>query len=126
MNNAVFGKTMKNVRNHVDVQFLTHWDGRYSAEAMIAKPHFHSRSVFSENLVAIEMRKLEVKFNKPIYVCVFSTYPRRVCMKFKYMLPTSICYRCFVKNVKSYIPTLTVSYITSSVTTYMISDETRF
>ncbi|RLU16472.1 hypothetical protein DMN91_010540 [Ooceraea biroi] len=26
------------------------------------------RSIFSENLVAIEMRKIEVKFNKPIYV----------------------------------------------------------
>ncbi|XP_024872855.1 uncharacterized protein LOC112455281, partial [Temnothorax curvispinosus] len=49
MNNAVFGKTMENVRDHVD-------------------PNFHSRSVFSENLVAIELRRLEVKFNKPIYV----------------------------------------------------------
>jgi len=44
------------------------WEGRYGAEAMIAKPNFHSRSVFSENLVAIEMHKLEMKFNKPIYV----------------------------------------------------------
>jgi len=34
----------------------------------IAKPNFHSRSVFSENLVAIEMRKLEMKFDKSIYV----------------------------------------------------------
>ncbi|KYN16525.1 hypothetical protein ALC57_11209, partial [Trachymyrmex cornetzi] len=62
MNNAVFGKTMENVRDLVDVE------GRYGAEAMIAKPNFHSRSVFSENLVAIELRKLEVKFDKPIYV----------------------------------------------------------
>ncbi|XP_018362816.1 PREDICTED: uncharacterized protein LOC108760996, partial [Trachymyrmex cornetzi] len=68
MNNAVFGKTMENVRNHIDVKLLTQWDGRYGAEAMIAKPNFHSRSVFSENLIAIEIRKLEVKFNKPIYV----------------------------------------------------------
>ncbi|XP_011688853.1 PREDICTED: uncharacterized protein LOC105450617 [Wasmannia auropunctata] len=68
MNNAVFGKTMENVRNHVDVRLLTKWEGRFDAEAMIAKPNFHSRSVFSENLVAVEMRKLEVKFNKPIYV----------------------------------------------------------
>ena len=35
---------------------------------MIAKPNFHSRNVFSENLVAIEIRKLEVKFGKSIYI----------------------------------------------------------
>ncbi|XP_070170843.1 uncharacterized protein [Polyergus mexicanus] len=68
MNNAVFGKTMENVRNHSNVRLVTRWDGRYGAEAMIAKPNFHSRSVFAEDLVAVELRKLEVKFNKPIYV----------------------------------------------------------
>ncbi|KYM85251.1 hypothetical protein ALC53_04772 [Atta colombica] len=60
-NNAVFGKTMQNVRNHVNVRLVTRWDEKYGVEAMIAKPNFHSRSVFSENLVAIEMRKLEVR-----------------------------------------------------------------
>ncbi|XP_011066197.1 PREDICTED: uncharacterized protein LOC105153186 [Acromyrmex echinatior] len=65
MNNAVFGKTMKNVRDHVNVRLVMRWDGRYGIEAMIAKPNFHSRSVFSENL--IEIRKLEVKFDKTIY-----------------------------------------------------------
>ena len=55
MNNAVFDKTMKeeNVRNHVDVKLITKWDGRYGTEAMIAKPNFHSRSVFTENLIAV-------------------------------------------------------------------------
>jgi len=45
-------------------------------EAMIAKPNFHSRNVFSENLVAIEVRKLEMKFDKLIYVdmCILDIY----------------------------------------------------
>ncbi|XP_026824313.1 uncharacterized protein LOC113561693 [Ooceraea biroi] len=90
MNNAVFGKTMENVRNHVDVKLLAKWNGRYDAEAMIAKPNFHSRSVFSENLVAIEMRKLEVKFNKPIYVGICILDISKVCLyefHHEYMLP---------------------------------------
>ncbi|XP_050457754.1 uncharacterized protein LOC126854768 isoform X2 [Cataglyphis hispanica] len=90
MNNAVFGKTMENVRNHVDVKLLTKWDGRYGAEAMIAKPNFHSRSVFSENLIAVELRKLEVKFNKPIYVGMCILDISKVCLyefHHEYMLP---------------------------------------
>ena len=66
MNNAIFGKTMENVRDRVDVELLTQWEGRYGAEVMIAKPNFHS--IFSENLIAIELYKFEVKFDKLIYV----------------------------------------------------------
>ncbi|XP_036144958.1 uncharacterized protein LOC118646366 [Monomorium pharaonis] len=90
MNNAVFGKTMENVRNHVDVKLLTKWKGRYGVEAMIAKPNFHSRSIFSENLIAVELKKLKVKFNKPIYVgmCILDIF--KTCLyefHHEYMLP---------------------------------------
>jgi len=37
---------MENVRNHVNVKLLTKWEGRYGAEAMIAKPNFRSQSIF--------------------------------------------------------------------------------
>ncbi|KYN15671.1 hypothetical protein ALC57_12102 [Trachymyrmex cornetzi] len=90
MNNAVFGKTMENVRNHVDVKLITKWDGQCGAEAMIAKPNFHSRSVFAENLIAVELRKLEVKFNKPIYVGMCILDISKVCLyefHHEYMLP---------------------------------------
>ena len=34
----------------------------------MAKPNFKNSSVFTENLVAIQMRKLCVEYNKPVYV----------------------------------------------------------
>jgi len=89
MNNAVFDKTMENVRNHVDVQLLMRWDGRYGAETMIAKSIFHSRSVFSEDLEAIEMHKLEVTFDKSIYVgmCILDIFTCLYEFHLEYMLP---------------------------------------
>ena len=75
MNNAVFSKTMENVRKHVDVKPVNHWGGPYGAEAMIAKHNFHSCSIFKENLVAVQHTKTEVYLNKPIYVglCVLDS-----------------------------------------------------
>ncbi|XP_070170392.1 uncharacterized protein [Polyergus mexicanus] len=78
------------LRNHSNVRLVTRWDGRYGAEAMIAKPNFHSRSVFAEDLVAVELRKLEIKFNKPIYVgmCILDISKIRLYeFHYEYMLP---------------------------------------
>lgn len=70
MNNAIYGKTMENVRNYSNVKLLTKWEGRYGAEAQIAKPNFKSSTVFDENFVAIELNRAEIYLNKPIYIGV--------------------------------------------------------
>jgi len=103
MNNAVFDKTMVNVRNLVDIKLVTKWDDQYGVEAMIAKPNFHRRSVFAKNLIAVELRKL-VKFNKPIYVGMSILDISKVCTNFI----TSICYHYFATNIK--LCTSTVSF----------------
>ncbi|XP_078032837.1 uncharacterized protein LOC144467773 [Augochlora pura] len=68
MNNAVYGKTMENVRNRRDVKLVSQWDGRYGAENLIARPNYHSHVVFSEDFVAIELNRMSVMFDKPIYI----------------------------------------------------------
>lgn len=71
MNNSIFGKTMENVDKRVDVKLITHWEDRgkrRGAGSLISKLNFKNISIFSENFVAIQMEKLRVVYNKPIYV----------------------------------------------------------
>ena len=65
MNNSVFGKTMENVRNHRDIKLVTS-EKRRSIYA--SEPNYHSTKYISEDLLVMEMRKVEVKMNKPIYL----------------------------------------------------------
>ena len=65
MNISVFGKTMENVRKHRDIKLLTTEKRRHK---LVSEPHYHTTKHFSENLIAIEMKKTKVKLNKPIYL----------------------------------------------------------
>ena len=58
MNNAVFGKTMKNIRRHVNIKLVP--DGR-KFNRLISKPNFKSFEIFSNDLVAVNMAKTEIK-----------------------------------------------------------------
>ena len=65
MNNAVFGKTIENVRNHRDIKIVT-TDKRRSILA--AEPNYHSTKYISKDLLILEMKKVELKMNKPIHL----------------------------------------------------------
>ena len=65
MNNSVFGKTMENVRKHRDIK-LVKTDKRRNQ--LVSEPNYRTRKCFSENLLAIEMKKIKVKMNKPVYL----------------------------------------------------------
>ena len=65
MNNSVFGKTVENIRKHRNIKLVT-TDKRRNQLA--SEPNYRATKYFSENLMAIEMKKTKVKMNKPIYL----------------------------------------------------------
>ena len=65
MNNSAFGKTMENVRKHRDIKLVTTDEKR---NKLVSEPNYHTTKRFSENLLAIEMKKIKVKMNKPVYL----------------------------------------------------------
>lgn len=100
MSNAVYGKTMENVRSRVDIKIKSAWHGRYGAAQLIARPNFKKRTIFSENCVAIEMEKTSIKMDKPIAIgmCVLDISKVVMCefhydhMKQKYHENVEILY----------------------------------
>ena len=65
MNNALFGKTMENVRKHQDIK-LVKTDHRRNK--LVSEPIYHTMKLINDNLAIIEIRKVKVKMNKPIYL----------------------------------------------------------
>ena len=65
MNNAVFGKTMENIRKHRDIKLVT---TDIKINKLVSEPNYHTMNYISEDLSIIEMNKTKVKMNKPIYL----------------------------------------------------------
>ena len=65
MNDAVFGKTMENVKKHRDIKLVKTGHKR---NKLVSEPNYHTMNLISENLSIIEMKKVKVKMNKPIYL----------------------------------------------------------
>ena len=65
MNNAVFGKTVENIRKHRDIKLVTTNKKR---SKLVSEPNYHTLNYISEYLSIIEMNKTKVRMNKPTYL----------------------------------------------------------
>ena len=65
MNNALFGKTMEKMRKHRDIKLVK---TDHKRNKLVSEPNYHTMKLISENLSIIEMKKVKVKMNKPIYL----------------------------------------------------------
>ena len=109
MNSSVFGKTMENVRKHRDIKLVT-TDKRKNQ--LVSEPNYHTTKYFSENLLAIEMKKIKVKMNKPVYLGLSILEISKSSMyefwydyiKTKYQNNAKLCYidtDSFIINIKT-------------------------
>ena len=109
MNNAVFGKTMENIRKHRNIKLVTTDTER---NKLVSEPNYHTINYISEDLSIIEMNKTKVKMNKPIYLGLSILDISEILMYefwYDYMKPTyndnaKLCYMntdSFVMNIKT-------------------------
>lgn len=69
--NSIFGKTMENVDKRVNIKLVSHWErivNSFGAEHYVSKPNFKNTTIFSENLVAVELGKTNIVYDRPVYV----------------------------------------------------------
>ena len=64
-NNAVFGKAMENVKKLRDIKLLA---TESTIKYLESEPNYHTTKVFSENLLAMAMRKNQIVMSKPVYL----------------------------------------------------------
>ena len=66
MNNSVFGKTMENIRNRVNVKLV---NTQERLKKLVSKPNLKSPpKIFSENLISVHLKKTSLTMNKPVYL----------------------------------------------------------
>ena len=63
MTNAVFGKTMENVRKHRDIKVVTTGKRR---KYLVSEPNYHTTKFSVKYLLVIEMKKTEILMNRPV------------------------------------------------------------
>ena len=66
MNNSVFGKTMENLRNRVDVKVVRDWETD-KIRKLVSGPSFDRFTIFGNDMAGIHMRKTKLVVNKPVY-----------------------------------------------------------
>lgn len=75
LNNSIFGKTLENKRNQMDVKLAKFWtdtenitNKKFGAQRLISQPNFHKLTIFSENCAAIQLKLSKIILDRPLYI----------------------------------------------------------
>ena len=73
----MIGKTFENVSYHRDIKLVTTDKIR---NQLVSEPRYHTTNWFWEDLLAIEIKKIKVKMNKPVYLGLSTLEIRKALM----------------------------------------------
>ena len=65
MNNATFGKTIENVRKHRDIELVT---AERRRNYLASQLNYHTTKFFTENLLATEIKNIDILMNEPVHL----------------------------------------------------------
>ena len=65
LNNAVYGKTMKNMRKRIKIRITK---TQKDFLKYVSRPTYISHNIFGKRLVAVNEKKKQLTLNKPIYI----------------------------------------------------------
>ena len=65
MNNSIYGKSIQNQRNQVNIKLCLN---EKQARKWLIKPNYQSFTILDENKALIQLQKQKVKLNRPIYL----------------------------------------------------------
>ena len=105
----LFGKNMENVRKYGDIKLVTTEKRR---NHLVSEPNYQTTKLFTEKLLAIEMKKTQIIMNKPAYLGLSILDPGKTVMyecwcdyvKPKYGEKARLCYMdtdSFIFHVKT-------------------------
>ena len=60
-----FSEKLRNVRKHIDIDLVARKSRR---NYLVSKPNYHTTKLFTEKLLAIEMKTTEILTNKSVYL----------------------------------------------------------
>ena len=79
MNNSVFGKTMKNMQDRVNIKIVRS-DEREKIRKLIASPLFAGCTLLSNDLAGFKIHKECAKLDKPVYAAMTILDNRKILM----------------------------------------------
>ena len=94
LNNAVYGKTMENIRKRIKIRKI-----KYEKDLIkhIARPAYINYDYYSKRLIVIHEKKEQLTLNKPIYAgCAISELNKLAMYKFYYDFVKKKCEKCIL------------------------------